>query len=357
MQAYERSAIERHLVTSNRDPMSQQPLASRALTPVYLLKSRALEYREATARACMDRACRGCGDPVAYLRRAAELCTDAPFLPQGLTRNVVDYLVTHTSNAYDRIALDMFARSLYDNGYRDKAASIYFYLLTSENDPCKQPSLLRQCIACWKELGAAALSITNGGDSQLSRDIVGPRQQEDDIHVYDKLTQIVKQQTSFSWVMEIATDAGLGEDFIIGLCHHILFPPRSMRSLVGPVEDDDPTDSGNELALPWEIEKEVLLRYVQVLTSKLNENQVVLGNKMRIMEKQLTSGAQVSQVSRRFLFNGPIFLITRLRQPYVILPCALFGAFGDAGHPVTKIFNFISYVALADFFTVGRSRQ
>jgi hypothetical protein len=371
VQAYERKAIERHLVTSNRDPMSQQLLASRALTPVYLLKSRALEYREATARACMARACEG-GDPIAYLRRAAELCGDAPFLPQGLTRSVVDYLATHTSNAYDRIALDMFARSLYDNGYRDKASAIYFYLLTSENDPCKQSSLLRRCIACWKELGDASLSITRDSGVVLSttrfadeEDAQTDGHEDDDVHVYDKLTQIVRHQASFSWVIEIATDAGLGEDFIIGLCRHILFPPRSMRSYsLNSLADNDM--ASNELALPWQVEKEVLLRYVQVLTSNLNEKQVTLANQLEMIQSHV-GNSSLSNISTRNLnrgtpsvptrlpFNVPNVLV-RLRHPTVIIPCALWGAFGGAGHPVTKIFNFILYIALADS-TVVRSRQ
>ena len=47
---YERSSIEQHLARHNTDPITGTRLASKALTPVYFLKSRAAEFREAAAR-------------------------------------------------------------------------------------------------------------------------------------------------------------------------------------------------------------------------------------------------------------------------------------------------------------------
>lgn len=46
MQVYERHAIERALEYSNLDPVTRSPLPGKTLTPVYLLRSRATEYRE-----------------------------------------------------------------------------------------------------------------------------------------------------------------------------------------------------------------------------------------------------------------------------------------------------------------------
>ena len=57
-------------------------MASTQLTPVYMLRSRALEWRQATARECIQRACESdCMEPpvlMRYLRRAADLTAHAP---------------------------------------------------------------------------------------------------------------------------------------------------------------------------------------------------------------------------------------------------------------------------------------
>jgi hypothetical protein len=67
-QVYERAAIERHLSRGKGaaiDPLSRQPLPSPELTPVYILRSRAAEFREHTAQRNLERACQpGCVDPV-----------------------------------------------------------------------------------------------------------------------------------------------------------------------------------------------------------------------------------------------------------------------------------------------------
>ena len=67
-QVYEREAIQRHLSHAKGtavDPVSRQPLPSRELTPVFILRSRAMEFRESTARRNVYRACApDCSDPV-----------------------------------------------------------------------------------------------------------------------------------------------------------------------------------------------------------------------------------------------------------------------------------------------------
>lgn len=75
---YERGAIQTHLEHSSTDPLTRQPLLNKSLTPVYVIRARAMEYRESVAKACIQRVCSGAGvpDPVRYLRRAVELVAD-----------------------------------------------------------------------------------------------------------------------------------------------------------------------------------------------------------------------------------------------------------------------------------------
>ena len=47
-QIYEREAISEHLRRSCSDPVTRQQLPSTALTPIFLLRSRAMEYRDST---------------------------------------------------------------------------------------------------------------------------------------------------------------------------------------------------------------------------------------------------------------------------------------------------------------------
>lgn len=64
-QVYERDAISAHLEAHRNDPLTRLPLASMQLTPVYLLRARAAEYRESAAAACVDAACSpACQEPV-----------------------------------------------------------------------------------------------------------------------------------------------------------------------------------------------------------------------------------------------------------------------------------------------------
>ena len=82
LQVYERTAIEKHFKRAQTDPVTGGKVSSTQLTPVYMLRSRALEWRQATARECIQRACESdCMDPAAlmrYLRRAADLTSHAP---------------------------------------------------------------------------------------------------------------------------------------------------------------------------------------------------------------------------------------------------------------------------------------
>lgn len=53
---YERDAISSHLEAHKTDPLTRLPLRSDQLTPVYLLRARAAEYRESAAAACVEAA-------------------------------------------------------------------------------------------------------------------------------------------------------------------------------------------------------------------------------------------------------------------------------------------------------------
>ena len=82
-QVYERAAIEEHFQQKAKakcravDPITNVPLESLQLTPVYPMRSRALEYREQTGKACVEAAChRSCSEPIMYIRRAVELCSE-----------------------------------------------------------------------------------------------------------------------------------------------------------------------------------------------------------------------------------------------------------------------------------------
>lgn len=87
-------------------PLTNHPFSTvrRSLTPVYVLRSRSLEYRETVAAACIERVCGG-GPPqalVRFLRRAVELIADTGSSVQGLSRETVEYVREHPSNAFDR---------------------------------------------------------------------------------------------------------------------------------------------------------------------------------------------------------------------------------------------------------------
>eukprot|EP00884_Botryococcus_braunii_P009763 jgi/Botrbrau1/18789/Bobra.0386s0104.2 len=177
-QVYERSAIEEHLSRRSTDPVTGQQLSKKDLTPVWILRSKALEYRENTARQCVERASSSsCTFPERYVRRAAELCAGLDLPVQGLSRECVQYTLTHASNAYDTAILQLFAQGLFDAGYRDKAATVYYSLLRNEVDRSQQVDLLRRCLSCW------TCEQNSGVDEPLIQ----------------KLGQLVEQQHTFSW--------------------------------------------------------------------------------------------------------------------------------------------------------------
>lgn len=65
---------------------------------------------------------------------------------QGLSDETVQYVLAHPSNAFDRLALELFASGLAKDGYRDRAAAIYGSLLLEGEDQEQQAEALRRCI-------------------------------------------------------------------------------------------------------------------------------------------------------------------------------------------------------------------
>ena len=62
---YERHAITSHVEKNHKDPITRLPLRIDQLTPVYVLRVRAAEYRESAAAACLEAACSAdCINPV-----------------------------------------------------------------------------------------------------------------------------------------------------------------------------------------------------------------------------------------------------------------------------------------------------
>ncbi|KAK9827668.1 hypothetical protein WJX81_005475 [Elliptochloris bilobata] len=182
-QVYERAAIERHLGPAKGsavDPVSRQPLPNRELTPVFILRSRAMEFRESVARRNVERACApGCQDPVRHVRRAVELAGELAV--PGLSRECAAYVASHPSNAYDGPALRVFARGLAAAGQRDRAAAVYCGLLQSAADRAAQKAVLLkyvqlQCRQLGNQQAAIAAQLAELRQRQAAAG-AGPRRE------------------------------------------------------------------------------------------------------------------------------------------------------------------------------------
>jgi hypothetical protein len=75
---YEEIAISQHLKTCSTDPLTNQTITDKRLTPVFLVRSRSRQYASETARACIDKVLeKNCDCPARFLRRACDLCDEA----------------------------------------------------------------------------------------------------------------------------------------------------------------------------------------------------------------------------------------------------------------------------------------
>eukprot|EP00803_Ostreobium_quekettii_P002455 evm.model.scf_886.3 EVM.evm.TU.scf_886.3 scf_886:24885-28521(+) len=244
-QVYERSAFMRYLNGCGRDPVvdpvTRIPLAQQFLTPVVVMRSRAMEYRERVARRCVELACqKDCPTPLKYVRRAAELVDGVEMsnVVPGLTNACISYLNKKPhSRVYDLLALESFADGLKNKGLRDQAASVYYNLLRFGEDKSQQSDLLKKCVECWAGDGA--------GDGT-----------DPDNVALQKLTAFVEEQQALSWsqIIDIMYEAGINERLTLHLCEGLL-----SRS---PGDEE-----------MWKAQKEVLIRYVTIQCARLAHQQ------------------------------------------------------------------------------------
>jgi hypothetical protein len=361
---YERAAIEKFMSRSGPnliDPLTRESLTNTNLTPVFVLRSRALEYRESTARLCVEMACvpmRGrAPKPIDYLRRAVELCADAGFLPQGLTQELVGYVQSHASNAYDNLAMEEFARGLRSNGYADRAAGVYFGLMCEEHDRQKQAELLKRCLECWQGQHAILRSGGSSEDPPVSIAETGALVPlsgcAPDGLAIKRLVGLLDRKAPLAWIIDVAGEAGLGFEFTSRLCEHLLFPPPSL-----PVNTAG-TDASNaaETPLPWATEKEVLIKYTRVLTSGIQVAQYHMQDRIGRLERSVGG-----DVGRRTRFNvrridesvgspdvemfGMLDILAAfLRHPIVVFPCTVLAALGSPSNPVTRAAHLLPFAA------------
>eukprot|EP00798_Chlamydomonas_sp_ICE-L_P021944 gene21944-28990_t len=204
---YEREAITAYMRERVSDPVTNMPLPSNTLTPVFPIKSRAMEYRERSAKLCVQKACSGASEgapptePVKYVRRAAELCAKAEFQVPGLSRETIEYLNAHASNAR--------------SGFRQEAANVYMRILeSSEGDKELQTRALQQWMRCWFPPSTA----------QDDSDVEELHDQNWDEELVPRLATFMTAQHMFTAAqfVDIMVEASLPEDLVLQLIEHLL---------------------------------------------------------------------------------------------------------------------------------------
>jgi U-box domain len=224
-QVYERTSIERHLLHCSlagqpaTDPITNAPLPSLSLLPVFPMRSRAAEFRAAAVRGCIAAAAAPrCLTPVAYLRRAAELLgsgggvsgacgghgaaaaaatgrppasvqeslmtklkTPTPptvqqqqqqqqqqqGAPDALSREFVSFLVAHPEPESDALILKYFGFELLRSGQAEAAANVFAGLLIGAGGRrTEQAEYLHLCLDAW-----AAAAAGGGGGAAVGANI------------------------------------------------------------------------------------------------------------------------------------------------------------------------------------------
>lgn len=219
---YERKAILNYWMSrpSNGpllDPMSQTVLAQATLTPVFVLKSKSEEYRINTTKICIETATTpGCKDPVRYLRRACEV--GAPGQPD----DVVAYVESHASNAFDVMVIFKFAETLYKQGYKEKAANLHIWLLVHASlDVVEQATQLLLCLKCLQ----AGDSLWNAESIRSLIAMLAAHQGDNSI-TWTKILDVALSETQT-----------LGCEFVCDFCHELLYHSTyaENNSIVGGV--------------------------------------------------------------------------------------------------------------------------
>mmetsp|Transcript_27779 Transcript_27779/g.70816 ORF Transcript_27779/g.70816 Transcript_27779/m.70816 type:complete len:418 (-) Transcript_27779:191-1444(-) len=254
---YERSAIEGHLAQGRvNDPLTGQILANPyQLIPVYNIKSRAAEYREKTAKACVEKASllRSREGAVRLLRRAAELygCGTAPLVRvPGLSSELVQYLATHTSNMYEWDALRMFADGLKSSGYADQATSVYLRLVELGEDRAQRAAALAQCLGCFTRAGGDADGLCAGEGAKAVDRAALPR-----LAHFIETQQALTAGQFVELMSEVTEDAQL----VVQLCEYLL--SRHASAIAGAPAGDTTTSSGSSSVAAGSKFQDLLLAY------------------------------------------------------------------------------------------------
>lgn len=167
-----------------------------------------------------------------------------------------------------RLALQVFAQGLFQAGYRDRAAAVYYHLLISGSDRTQQAQLLKRCLACWTQdgrrrqqqllllspgnssggggaaapgsptgsrpgsagsSGGEAAAVGAGGGSGRSgapgtadADLLVDPLAAADPHVFEKLVLLFEGQAALGWgqIIDMAGEAGLGQEFVARCVRH-----------------------------------------------------------------------------------------------------------------------------------------
>jgi hypothetical protein len=180
---YERYAIEKAMQLSlardglMKDPLTNQVLPNSNLMQVHMVRGRAIEYRERTVKACVDKLAGSSNsspivDLARYLVRASELIlppsvTSDPSLSSSATPQALAYapginvvtasaiLATSTSGPSTSYTagriVEIYAEGLLHEGIVDAAAGLYLRLLLQLGDGDRelQTRALRSCLDCW----------------------------------------------------------------------------------------------------------------------------------------------------------------------------------------------------------------
>eukprot|EP01025_Chloroclados_australasicus_P051242 TRINITY_DN595_c1_g3_i1.p1 TRINITY_DN595_c1_g3~~TRINITY_DN595_c1_g3_i1.p1 ORF type:complete len:392 (+),score=39.15 TRINITY_DN595_c1_g3_i1:228-1403(+) len=262
-QVYERSAIEQYIRQQQNpvDPVTRSPLVSRVLTPVHVFRGRALEFREDTAKQCVDYACSAeCTNPAKFLRRACELCAGVKQNVPGLSPECIEYFQGHNSNAYDHLGIQIFAQGLLRQGYKEKAASVYYGLIRAGEDKAQKTKLLKECLNCWKT-----------------------DQDYQDSVLLNRLTKYVIEQESFTMtqIIDVMNEAGLDRQLVLRLC-------------VKLIEELD----------SWEKQKEVLMKYILMSCKDLDDRVDLLEFDVRKFKQQAQEEIVKRDVQRERAYQG-----------------------------------------------------
>lgn len=325
-QVYERSSIEQHLGRHNTDPITGTRLTSKVLTPVYFLKSRAAEFREAAARSSVERATAvGERDAVRYVRRAVELCDALSSPVPGLSQECLEYVKAHPSNVYDMPALHLFAKGLQESGQRDKAAAVYFTLLQAGADKAQQAGLLRQCLACWN-MGAAGSDV--GAQDTAMQDTV------------EMLVAFVEQSDgpSAAQIVDIAQEANLDHNFITTFCEYLLFRPGSR------------SDTGLS-STQWRNEKQMVVKYVQVSCSHIARQQEIADSRMLQVLQMQEEARWLQEIvpERQQNSSTPPGRKGSTEAKLAASVCLIASSLLQPEHTAVRVLRAVSVIALAHF--------